>query len=247
MTTFPHILLIGATGRTGRSVITEALSRGHTVTALARNPSSLDDLLATIPSQHRSHINVVKGDPTSQSDLVNALNESLKHAALKPVVIMSTLGQTRVSGNPWSAPTSPPLFMTRAAEALIASIRSLSPSSKQQISKLVIMSMFGATDSFTNLHCALKPVMKWSNMKQTLEDHDALDQAIRGQDEVKWVMVRPSFLKEGERSEIRVLGEQGEEDSSWVPSGITRDSVVIFLLDVAVSGEWDGRTPVVVN
>ena len=35
------ILLVGATGGTGRELVTQALDRGYTVTALARNPSDL--------------------------------------------------------------------------------------------------------------------------------------------------------------------------------------------------------------
>ncbi|MBC7447540.1 MAG: NAD(P)H-binding protein, partial [Hymenobacteraceae bacterium] len=37
------ILLIGASGRTGRAVLTEALRRGHQVTALVRDPGRLAD------------------------------------------------------------------------------------------------------------------------------------------------------------------------------------------------------------
>ncbi len=36
-----RILIIGATGGTGRALVTQALERGYTVTALARNPSKL--------------------------------------------------------------------------------------------------------------------------------------------------------------------------------------------------------------
>ena len=36
------IALIGSTGFVGSAVLTEALSRGHAVTALSRNPARLD-------------------------------------------------------------------------------------------------------------------------------------------------------------------------------------------------------------
>ncbi len=48
------ILVIGATGRLGREVMTQALSHGHRVVALARRP-------AVIALQH-AHLAVVKGD-----------------------------------------------------------------------------------------------------------------------------------------------------------------------------------------
>ena len=37
-----HLALLGATGRTGRPLLDQALSAGHTVAALARTPSALD-------------------------------------------------------------------------------------------------------------------------------------------------------------------------------------------------------------
>ena len=37
-----RVLIVGATGGTGRELVAQALERGHAVTALARNPSALD-------------------------------------------------------------------------------------------------------------------------------------------------------------------------------------------------------------
>jgi putative NADH-flavin reductase len=70
------ILVIGATGRTGRLVAETALSRGHLVTALVRSP-------ATIPA--RPGQRVVVGDPIRLDDLAPAF-------AAQDVVI-SCLGQ----------------------------------------------------------------------------------------------------------------------------------------------------------
>lgn len=49
------LLLIGATGRTGRLVLSEALRRGHDVTALVANPAKLADL-------SHPQLTVVKGN-----------------------------------------------------------------------------------------------------------------------------------------------------------------------------------------
>lgn len=246
-TTLPHIFLIGSTGRTGRLTLVESLARNHTVTALARNPTSLDSVInEQIPAQQRSQLHVVRGDATLESDLKDALSSAFQDADEKQVVIISTLGQTRKSGNPWSAATSPPMFMTRAAEALIAAIASLTTSQKSKIVKLIVMSMFGAGASFTNLHCLIKPVMNHSNMLQTVEDHDGVDGTVRAQKQVQWVMVRPSMLKEGEAMPIQVRDEQGTGEG-WIPSNITMSTVVQFMLGCVSSEEWDGKTPVICN
>lgn len=246
-TTLPHILLIGSTGRTGRLALVEALDRNHTVTALARDPTSLDTLInEQVTATQRSLVHTVRGDATPEHDIKAALKETFDHAQEKQIVIVSTLGQTRKSGNPWSAATSPPMFMTKAAEALVAAIASLPADRKAKIDRLIVMSMFGAGTSFDNLHCLLKPVMNHSNMLQTVEDHNGVDAVVRAQREVKWVMVRPSMLKEGQKMPVKVHGEDGTGEG-WMPSSITIPSVVEFMLDTVASREWDGKTPVICN
>jgi putative NADH-flavin reductase len=51
-----HIYISGGSGRNGQLTIQSALSRGHTVTALVRNPSSLTPhpSLTIIQGKHRS-------------------------------------------------------------------------------------------------------------------------------------------------------------------------------------------------
>lgn len=58
------ILVLGATGGTGKHLVTQALAAGHTVTAIVRDPSKL-------PAQ--PNLAVVKGSVTSTADLESAI------------------------------------------------------------------------------------------------------------------------------------------------------------------------------
>jgi putative NADH-flavin reductase len=60
-----RLFLIGATGRTGRAVMDQALERGHTVTAFARSPEKLGASVG--------RVTVVRGDPRRPSELQAAL------------------------------------------------------------------------------------------------------------------------------------------------------------------------------
>lgn len=244
--TLPHIFLIGATGRTGRLIIKEAISRGHKITALARDPASLDSTISELKEANHNKIRIVKGTPTSQDDLTSALKASVSNAGIAQIVIVSTLGQTRKSGNPWAATTSPPLFMTQSIEALLSAITSLDASSKAKFEKVVVMSAFGTAESFKNLNCLLKPVMVYSNMDQTIEDHTAIDKVMKAQRDVKYVLVRASMLKDADALPVVVKGEDGKGEG-WMPSSVTTGSVVNFMLDMTVSNEWDWKTPVIAN
>jgi len=60
-----NLLVLGATGRTGRLVVEQALAAGHTVTALVRSPEKL--------ATGNSNLRVVRGSATDKSDLSRAL------------------------------------------------------------------------------------------------------------------------------------------------------------------------------
>ena len=72
------ILVLGATGGTGRGIVSQALERGHIVTALVRSPEK-------ISARHENLI-VKKGNVTSESDLSQNLEgQDAVLSALGPV------------------------------------------------------------------------------------------------------------------------------------------------------------------
>src|SRR6266571_515858 len=86
------ITLLGATGKTGGELLTQALDAGDTVTAVVRTPSKLHN--------DNPRLNVVKGDVTNVDDLASAIIDS--------DVLISTLGGMSSS------------LMTDVSEAIIA-------------------------------------------------------------------------------------------------------------------------------
>jgi putative NADH-flavin reductase len=73
------IVILGASGRTGVKLVSQALDRGHIVTAVVRNINSLEA---------RENLNIVVGDVFSKDDLANI---SIGHDA-----VLSTLGNNNV-------------------------------------------------------------------------------------------------------------------------------------------------------
>lgn len=83
-----RILVIGATGATGRQIVEQGLAQGHHVTALVRNPDKFD-------MQHNS-LQVMKGDVLDPASLLtmqeqDAVISSLgsKKIGLEPVTLLS--------------------------------------------------------------------------------------------------------------------------------------------------------------
>jgi putative NADH-flavin reductase len=74
-----RVLIIGATGGTGRELVAQALERGHTVTALVRDPSKLQE-------RHPLLI-VVRGDVLDETSLGTAMADQ--------EAVLSALGHKR--------------------------------------------------------------------------------------------------------------------------------------------------------
>lgn len=79
-----HVVVLGATGLTGRHVVTQALERGHQVTALVRTPSKLDDLVQQ-QNQHQpqsgGRLDVVTADVLSVDSLSAAFSDAFKKSS----------------------------------------------------------------------------------------------------------------------------------------------------------------------
>jgi putative NADH-flavin reductase len=74
-----RILIVGATGGTGRQLVAQALERGHAVTALVRNPSRLQ--------LEHPHLKIVQGDVLDYA--------SVEAAARGQEAVLSALGHKR--------------------------------------------------------------------------------------------------------------------------------------------------------
>lgn len=120
------LLVLGATGPTGRHVVDRALEAGDIVTVLARRPEALEPLAG--------RVTVVAGDATSRDDVAKAM------AGQDGVV--SALGRSRsVRANS---------LFSRAAAAVAAAAE------ETGVSRLVWLSSFGVGDTYRSASLAQK-------------------------------------------------------------------------------------------
>ncbi|MFC9913244.1 NAD(P)-dependent oxidoreductase [Streptomyces sp. NPDC127197] len=125
-----NLLVLGATGPTGRHVVDLALEAGDTVTVLARRPEALDDLA--------DRVNVVTGDATSHNDVTKAM--------IGQDVVISALGRS-------TSVRADDLF-TRAAAAVIGAAK------EKGVSRLVWLSSFGVGDTYRSASPAQKAMYR---------------------------------------------------------------------------------------
>jgi uncharacterized protein YbjT (DUF2867 family) len=81
-----YVLIVGATGGTGRALVAQALDRGHVVTALARNPKDL--------ALEHPNLRVVPGNVMDYASIDNAMRG--QDAVLSALGHRRYLGPTRI-------------------------------------------------------------------------------------------------------------------------------------------------------
>ena len=215
-----RVLVLGGSGRTGKVIINEALSRGHTVTALVRNPTSLSEL--QFPP-----LDLIRGSPQNKSDIRTAFAEHT------PDAVIVALASNEEG------------FMASVHRILVEVIEETGLEGK---TKVVTMQAFGVGSSNKNVWIPMRVVLNYSPMAKGQADHNMVEEVMRGSG-LKWTLPRPVMLSEGEKKDVRDCGDAGDVKGMGVMPTISRKSVAAFLLDVAEdeSGKWVGRTPVILD
>ncbi|CAK7242377.1 MAG: hypothetical protein STHCBS139747_003866 [Sporothrix thermara] len=225
-----HFLLIGATGRTGKHVVSELLAQGHTAVALVRNTAALAG---------RKGLTVVQGSPLVMADVVKALDASPAPLAVEAAII--TLNANRVSDNPFSAQLAPPRFLADSCQTVCDALRTT-----HNIRRVVLMSTVGVSDSWKGVPALTRAFMRWTNIKYAIEDHNLVDHEIR-QTDMDWTLVRPTRLVFDDAAppkDMDILGSTGDGKMSIWDSAHTT-SVARLLVKIAVEGLYVRQTIVV--
>ena len=118
------ILLLGATGRTGKQIIEEALERGHSFSAIARDPAKLEAY----------DISITKGTPYDYKTVEKAISGC--------DAVINTLNVSRKSDNPWAALRAPGDMISQSA------IHAIDAMEKTGIKRFVALSTIGAGRSW---------------------------------------------------------------------------------------------------
>ncbi|KAJ4114768.1 hypothetical protein NW768_011322 [Fusarium equiseti] len=219
-----HFLLLGATGRTGKHVLSELLSQNHTATALVRT-----NTLTPHPD-----LTTITGSPLSKDDIRKAIDTKLPTAAI------FTLNTPRKSDSPFAAQVGAPRFLADSCANVCEVLQ------QAGVTRIVVMSTAGVGDSWGNLPLLSRAFMGLTNIKYALEDHNLLDKEIR-KTEMEWSLVRPVRLEHVDENVkyVETLGKNGVGMS--MSDSITPASAAKFLVKVAVERLYVNEEVVIRN
>lgn len=213
------LLLLGATGRTGRHVLTEALQRGHEVHALVRDPSKV--------SVKSIGLVLFTGNPENRI----ALDKAIKGCD----AVISTLNISRKSDFPWAPLRTPVDFLGNMLEHLIGLMRD------EGINRLVLTSAWGVGDSRKEIPGWFRWFIDNSNVGKAYSQHEVQEQMLK-ESSLDWTAVRPVGLTNSNKIKTLLVSDKGSPKPRLT---ISRRHTARFLLDCIEETSYVKETPVI--
>jgi putative NADH-flavin reductase len=164
------LLVLGATGRTGGELLAQALTQGHQLTALARDPSRL--------SVRGERVHSIAGSATDSATTQAALEGQ--------DAVLCALG-----------PRSPTALLT--FDLMRATVKALIPAMQaQRVDRIVMLSALGAGESAGHAPAAFRLMFR-TLFRQVGKDK-AVAEAMLRDSELDWTIVYPPSLTNGART-----------------------------------------------
>lgn len=166
------ITVLGASGGVGKCLVEQATKRGHSVTAVARERSSVH-----VPEGVR----VLRGELTSASFLREAVRGS--------EAVLSGLGLKLASIAPWASPEDP-TFLDRSTSALVEAMRA------EGARRVVVVSSGGVGDSASVLPAVFRVFVKTTALRKVFPALERMENALL-QSGLDVCIARPTGLTDG--------------------------------------------------
>lgn len=211
------IVVVGATGGSGRAAVEELARRGHEVTALARQPERM-----TAPAGVR----MIAGDALRAADLDEAVRG--QDAVVVTLGIRENALAVRLRGRS----TGTPLNVRSAGTAgVIEAMR------RNGVRKLVVLSSYGVGESRNRLPWKWRTLF-WLLLKPQIADTEVQEQLVRSSGVKEWVIAQPVALTDADSGASTPLLASAEGEVRSM--SVSRRSVARFLAEAVENGKYDG-------
>jgi uncharacterized protein YbjT (DUF2867 family) len=165
------ILLLGATGRTGKYVVDEVLQRGYELNCLVRDAQRIKTV--------HERLKVFEGMPEKLSDVEQAIKNC--------EAIVNVLNISRNSDFPWAKLRTPPLFLSNVMKTVIEL------GEIYNVKRIIACSAWGAAETKNDLPGWFRWLIDNSNIGHTYRDHERQEKLLMSS-HLLWTIVRPAGL-----------------------------------------------------
>src|SRR5580765_1949687 len=166
-----RILLLGATGRTGKLLLERALDPGHIVHAVVREKQKI--------KIERYNLRIFEGTPQD----ITALQKAMQGCE----AVLSALNISRKYEFPWSPLRTPKYFLSGTMEKIVTL------SEKNSLRRVVFISAWGVNETKKDLPGWFRWLINNSTLRYQYNDHERQEDVLRDST-LDWTAVRPVFL-----------------------------------------------------
>jgi putative NADH-flavin reductase len=193
------VVVFGATGKTGREIVGQALAGGHEVNAFVRDPSkmTLEDKMT--PAKDR--LSIVTGDIFDFS--------AVKQAVQGQEAVICALGSNSLAKT------------TVRGEGTANIVRAME---EEHVNRLVVVSAMGTGESWSTLSFTNK-LFYATLLRSSRSDHEAQEAVVK-KSSLKWTIIRPSGLIDGELTGDYAIGESIQGESSKIAAADVAHAIV---------------------
>ena len=213
-----NILLLGATGRTGKLVLEVAKENGYPVNCLVRDTKKV---------KNSDKVQVFDGNPNNPDDLEKAVQGC--------EAIFSVLNISRTSDFPWASLRTPPQYLSEVMS------KTLKLAEKHNINRLIVCSAWGVAETKDDLPGWFRWFIDNSNIGIAYKDHEQQEELLRKSD-LDWTIVRPSGLTNSKKQQKIIESYENKPVPKLL---ISRLSVARFMVEALKRDDLIGKAPVI--
>ncbi|MCB2218578.1 NAD(P)-dependent oxidoreductase [Desulfofustis glycolicus] len=236
------VLVVGASGATGRLLVAELLRRGESVTAVVRSPGSLPDSLINQESLSVVQAPILEIDPDELAEYVSGCR-----------AIVSCLGHNLTFKGMYG---SPRMLVTDATRRLCEAIRTCRP---RDHVKFVLMNTAGNSNRDLDEPLSLGQRFAIGLIRLLVPPHRDNEQAaeylrtsgsVNGEF-IEWAVVRPDTLVDEDRATDYEVHPSPTRSALFNAGKTSRVNVAHFMAELITRDDtwrtWKERMPVIYN
>ncbi len=196
------ILLLGATGRTGKLILEELLAKNFEVNVLVRSVSKIE--------QQSKKLKIFEGNPTILKDLEKASEDCIG--------VINALNISRTSDFPWARLRTPKDFLAKTMENFL----------KISFERIIIISAWGVAETRTDIPFWFSWLIQNSNIKYGYLGHEQQEKLLENSAQ-SWTTVRPVGLTNSNKlQKINITMDNFPKPKLT----ISRKSVAKFIVEI---------------
>lgn len=213
------ILVLGATGRTGKLLVEEAIKQGFNVNVLVRDENKL--------AVQSPAISVYVGSAVNPGDLLKAMQGC--------DAVLSTLNISRTFDFPWATLRTPKDFLSASMKNIIGIAE------QSKIEHIIVTTAWGVNETKKDIPLWFYWLIRHSNIGYAYRDHE-LQEGLLKNSTLNYTIVRPAGLTNSLKSKDIIVSFDNYPKPGLT---ISRKNVALFMLNTLKNNLYYKQCPVI--